>query len=226
MCGRYSLTAPADELVEVFGPALVVVDHEPRYNIAPTQEAPALIQASDGRRIGPLRWGLVPFWADDPSIGNGMINARSETVGEKPAFREAFRRRRCLVLADGFYEWTRNGRDGPKRPHWIHLPSRRPFPFAGIWERWKPEEDAEPLHTFAILTADAAPSIRSLHPRMPVILPPEAWDPWLEPETPPGALHELLGPYGGELCEHEVSTYVNAPANEGPRCVEPVRNPS
>lgn len=224
VCGRYTLTLPLDELVEVFDAPAVDFEWLPRFNIAPTQEAPVVVEGSDGRRLGPVRWGLVPHWADDPSIGGRMINARSETVHRKPAFRDAFRERRCLVPADGFYEWREVG--GRKQPHWIHRPDRRPFAFAGLWERWWPprseaDERAEALHTFTILTTDATPELRPIHPRMPVLLPEEAWDRWLARDADPGGLLALLTPWAGDLREHEVSMRVNRPQNDDPTLIDP-----
>lgn len=220
MCGRYTLTTPEDELLDFFGHPDGTPDHEPRYNIAPTQDAPVIIAGPEGPRIGSLRWGLVPWWADDPSIGNRLINARSETVASKPAFRDSFERRRCLVLADGFYEWKRE--ESRKAPHWIHLPSRQPFAFAGVWDRWR-HPDGEPVYSFAILTTRASPAILPIHPRMPVILTDEGRSGWLDPEADRGALEALLRPYeAGALQEWEVSPIVNAPANDSPLCIEPV----
>jgi putative SOS response-associated peptidase YedK len=225
MCGRYTLGASPDDLVDVFDVPPLDFPWEPSWNIAPTQDA--LIVAADGeggRKIGPLRWGLVPFWAKDPSLGNKMINARSETVSEKPAFRSAFKKRRCLVPADGFYEWAKTPEG--KVPHWIHMPGRRPFAMAGLWERWG-GEDQHPLFTFTILTTEAASDIRFIHPRMPVILPEEAWDGWLDPASEPLDLLSLLGPVPpGTLEEWPVSTGVNSPRNDGPELAEPAEGPN
>ena len=174
----------------------------------------------EGTRIGPLRWGLVPYWADDPSIGNRLINARSETAHEKPAFRDAFRRRRCLVLTDGFYEWREEG--GRKQPYWVHLPERRPFTFAGLWERWLPD-DGDPIHSFTILTTDAVASLKPIHPRMPLIIQAEERNAWLDREAGVDDLRALLGPRGDDELEFwPVSTEVNSPANDAPGLVEPV----
>ena len=227
MCGRYTLTGNLDELVEVFdAPPLDGLDLGlPRYNIAPTQDAPVVAVGSEGRRIAAFRWGLVPFWADDPSIGSRMINARSETVAEKPAFRNAFRKQRCLVPADGFYEWQKPEGDGPKRPHWIHRPDERPFAMAGIWERWRDEEageDDEPLLTFAILTAEAPAWMRPIHPRMPLVLPESAWERWLDRESEAEEVASLLDE--GEVDDfeaREVSRVVNSPSNDRPECIQP-----
>jgi putative SOS response-associated peptidase YedK len=227
MCGRYTLGASPDDLVDVFDVPPLDFPWEPSWNIAPTQDA--LIVAADGergRKIGPLRWGLVPFWAKDPSIGNRMINARSETVSEKPAFRSAFKKRRCLVPADGFYEWAKTPEG--KVPHWIHMPGRRPFAMAGLWERWGGPGEGEanvpsPLFTFTILTTDASSDIRSIHPRMPVILSEEAWDLWLNPEAASADLEAVLTPTPpGMLEEWPVSTRVNSARNDGAELVEAV----
>jgi putative SOS response-associated peptidase YedK len=221
MCGRYTLGTPLEQLLEVFDVPGVSFDYQPRFNVTPTQDMPVVVaDGAGGRKMGPLRWGLVPFWAKDPSIGNRMINARSETVAEKPAFKNAFRRRRCLVPADGFYEWEK--RTEGKVPHWIHQPGARPFAMAGLWEKWAPE-GREPLFTFTILTTDASPDLRYIHPRMPVILPQDAWDPWLDAERDPAGLLGLLHSTAeGALEEWPVSTAVNSPANDGPELVERV----
>lgn len=223
MCGRYTLSTPGEVITELFD----VEPPEglsPRYNIAPTQEAAVLRveDPDDGRSCDLLRWGLVPFWADDPSIGNRMINARSETASSKPAFRSSFKKRRCLVLADGFYEWKKEG--SVKIPYWIHLPEAKPFALAGLWSRWDKEEGAEPLDTFTILTTGAHPKIRPLHDRMPVILRRDQYDLWLDPTVDDkDELNALLTDESGAYLEfHPVSRRVNSPANEGPENVQPV----
>jgi putative SOS response-associated peptidase YedK len=225
MCGRYTLSVPLSNLIDTFDISPPEFDYVPRFNIAPTQVVPIIAQDGEGRRMGRLRWGLVPFWAKDPGIGNRMINARSETVAEKPAFRNAFRKRRCLVPADGFFEWkkegTEEGKKASKTPYWIHLPEREPFSFAGLWERWAPE-GAEELFTFTILTTQAAPSIEAIHPRMPVILSPRHRDRWLDPDASSEELLPLLRPFSeGDLSSYPVSTLVNSPRNDTPECIEP-----
>lgn len=222
MCGRYTLTTPLDELLSIFDVPEVGFRHEPRYNIAPTQNAPVLARDAEGTRMGLLRWGLIPFWADDPGIGKRLINARSETASEKPAFRSAFRSRRCLVLADGFYEWRKEG-DG-KVPYWIHRPDRAPFTMAGLWERWEPDE-GEPIHSFAILTRDAVPGLKELHARMPAILGPERRAGWLDRNADPASVDALLAPPEEPLAYHPVSRVVNSPANDRPECIEPLAPP-
>jgi putative SOS response-associated peptidase YedK len=222
MCGRFTLATPPTLLAEAFGLA-EVPDLAPRYNIAPTQLAPVLRQPAGAAlaRLGLLRWGLVPGWADDPAIGSRLINARAETVADKPSFRAAFRQRRCLVPADGFYEWAKVGTR--KQPWHFRRPDAGPFAFAGLWERWQ-SPDGTDLETFTILTTDANDLVRPVHPRMPVVLPPEAYAAWLEP-TPGDARHllPLLQPAPpGWLVGQAVSAYVNAAGNEGPRCIAPV----
>lgn len=222
MCGRYTLSTPTDLLSDLFELETAVIV-TPRFNIAPTQEAPVVRMDSDGkaRRLDLLKWGLVPFWAKDPSIGNRMINARSETVAEKPAFRVSFRKRRCLVLADGFYEWQATG--GPKQPFFFHRGDGHPIAMAGLWDRWD-KGDPAPLETFTILTTTPNEVVAPVHKRMPVILDESAFDRWLDPEhEDTGSLSELLLPAPPETLQAvPVSTYVNNPTNEGPQCVEPI----
>lgn len=221
MCGRYSLATPSDELTEIFDVPPLSFDYGPRYNIAPTQEAPVVAVDSRGARMGLMRWGLVPFWAEDRAVGNRMINARSETLLSRPAFKDALETRRCLVAADGFYEWSA-GEDG-RVPHWIHRPDGAPMSFAGLWERWDAGgEEAEPLFTFTIVTTDASPFLRRLHDRMPAILEGQARERWLDRTVPGEAAVDVLAPYQGELHEHTVSKLVNSPANDVPGCRAPV----
>jgi putative SOS response-associated peptidase YedK len=227
VCGRYTLTGPLSNLVDSFEVPPPHFDYVPRFNIAPTQDAPVVAADAVGRRMGLLRWGLVPFWAKDPSMGSRMINARSETVAEKPAFRTAFRRRRCLVPADGFFEWKvieeGTGATKTKVPYWIHLPEREVVGFAGLWESWEHTEE-DPLHTFTILTTEASESIRHIHPRMPVILSSSDYDSWLSPDSSEAELQALLRPYPpSELLSYPVSTLVNSPMNDEPGCIEPLR---
>lgn len=176
MCGRYKLTTPTGEIVETFklnGPRLNL---RRRFNIAPTQEAPVIRNFPTGRQLAIMRWGLVPQWAPDTKMAAGAINARAETVAEKPAFREALRARRCLIPADGFYEWTSQGKT--KQPHLFQIADGGVFGFAGLWERW--EKGDAPLETFTIIVSEANPSVSHIHHRMPVILPPDQWERWLD----------------------------------------------
>ncbi len=230
MCGRYTLAAPLDEVIDAFDIDVTVFENwHPRFNAAPTQELAVVLQSPAGeRRLGPMRWGLVPPWADDPSIGNRMINARSETAASKPAFREAFAHRRCVVPMDGFYEWRPREVAGSTRPtkipFWIHRPDRRPFGVAGLWERWRGSGDDPPvLITFTLLTTRASAWMRALHDRMPVTLDREGVSRWLDRTTEPDALHDLLTPAPDDAFEAwEVSTVVNRPGVDGPELVEPV----
>lgn len=177
MCGRFAFYSPSEATAALFG-AGSSVKVEPRYNIAPTQYIAAVREdEQDNRELVSLRWGLVPFWAKDPSIGNRMINARAETVAEKPSFRNAYKKRRCLILADGFYEWRKEG-DG-KTPYYISLANGQPFAFAGLWENWSSKESDESLQTAAIITTGANNFMAQLHHRMPVVMLPEHADRWL-----------------------------------------------
>lgn len=222
MCGRYTLTVPLSNLVDSFDVEPPDFEYPPRFNIAPTQDAPVIAQDERSRRMGLLRWGLIPSWAREPSIGGRMINARAESVSRKPAFKRAFERRRCLVPADGFFEWRKEGDEGAatKVPHWIHMPGKVPFVMAGLWEKWQPE-GADPVFTFTILTTEAVPAIREIHPRMPVILPWPAAERWLDPDATEDELGPILRPFQGELMAHPVSNLVNSPRNDLPQCVEP-----
>ena len=217
MCGRYSLTADPEELARRFEFAGDWKHLEPRYNIAPTQRVLAVV-GGDERRGGLMRWGLIPHWAKQRKPGRPLINARAETVAERPAFRAALRRRRCLVLTDGFYEWQRAG--GSKRPMRIVLESGEPFAFAGLWSVWTDSEGRR-IPSCAIITTEANDLLRPIHERMPVILPADAETFWLDAEVDdPGALGSLLTPYPMEDMDvYEVSSLVNSAANDGPEVI-------
>ena len=219
MCGRYSLTTPEDHLVEVFDVPPVTFDYRARYNIAPSQDVPVVATDRLGTRLGLLRWGLVPAWADSAATGSKSINARAESLLDKPSFKEAAVARRCLVPADGFYEWAKEG--GGKVPYWIHSPDREPMGLAGIWERWHPV-GSEPVYSMAIITVDATEGIQHLHHRMPAIIPAADRKAWLDTGTPIADAMSLLKPYEGTLEAYPVSTLVNSPANDMPGCIEPV----
>ncbi|MGE5615893.1 MAG: SOS response-associated peptidase [Bacillota bacterium] len=221
MCSRYFLDADGNIIAYTFrvppNPGV-----RPRYNIAPTQEAPVIRRAKSEdrergveRELAFLRWGLVPFFAKDPSVGNKMINARAETVAEKPAFREALAKRRCLVPASGFYEWK--GAPGRKQPFAITFPKEPIFAFAGLWERWK-AKDGDPIDTFTIVTTDASPAVAGIHDRMPVILPREAHEAWLSGE--PAEAAKLLKTYTDPTNVRAVKKLVSDPRNDGPECLE------
>jgi putative SOS response-associated peptidase YedK len=207
-------------LAEFFGLDVEVMEYEPSYNVAPTQ--PVLtVTLDDNVRSGHfMKWGLIPSWAKDASIGSRMINARAETVAERPSFRAAFRRRRCLVLADGFFEWKRVG--NRRIPMRISLKSHEPFAFAGLWETWRnPKGDT--VLSCTIITTRANDDISEIHDRMPVILPRGADEPWLDPEAPLEIVSGLLTPYeDGQLEAVEVSTLVNSPRNNVPETLAPV----
>lgn len=221
MCGRYTLTCEPQLLVEHFALDELPTGLTPRYNIAPTQSV-AVIRRHEqhGRSLELLRWGLIPAWARDPAIGNRLINARSETLADKPAFRNAFHKRRCLVAADGFYEWRRV--DGQKQPYWIGLKDRRPFAFAGLWEHWQPT-GGPAVESCTIVTTAANRLLRGIHDRMPVILAPQAYDAWLDTNTAADRLTALLAPFPPEaMAAWPVSNRVNSPRNEGPELLEPI----
>ena len=214
MCGRYSLIADLGELARRFKFDGNWLKFESAYNIAPTQDVLTVV-GGDARRVGFMRWGLLPLWAKSASIGNRMINAKAETVAEKPAFRNALRWRRCLVPADGFYEWQRTG--GPKRPMRIVMRSGEPFAFAGLWAVWK-DPDGNRIPSCAVITTTANDLLRPIHDRMPVILPRDMEEFWLDVSVDdPIALGSVLRPYADEAMEaYEVSTLVNSAANNRP----------
>ena|SRR5215211_4708442 len=219
MCGRYTLRTPVEKLAKEFGLEDSSVDLPPNYNVAPTQGVAAVLAENGHRRLEVLRWGLIPPWADDPQIGSRMINARAETAHEKPSFRRAFRERRCLIPADGFYEWKRT--NGTKQPYYIHMKEGRPFAFAGLWESWR-EEGGPEVRSCAILTTRPNALASEIHDRMPVILPAGSREAWLDPEAEKEELLALLEPYPEDEMEtYPVSRYVNSPQNNDPRCVEP-----
>ncbi|MEX1223648.1 MAG: SOS response-associated peptidase [Pirellulales bacterium] len=241
MCGRYTLRTPLNQLVRQFAlpfDAGSSTEYTPRYNIAPTQQAAMIRQVAASQRGGGtgetaspehpaaerelafLRWGLIPSWAKDPAIGNRMINARGETVAEKPSFRAAFRRRRCLAAADGYYEWRAGTK--PKQPIHFHLTDHEPFALAGLWEYWEPPDGGPPIESFTIITTDANRTAAAYHDRMPAILLAEDYARWLDPQfTDTTALAAMIRPLPDEIPLHAdaVSTYVNKPGNEGPQCL-------
>jgi putative SOS response-associated peptidase YedK len=187
-----------------------------RFNIAPTQDVAVVRLLDKERLLTQMRWGLVPFWADDPSIGSRMINARGETIAEKPSFRNAYKKRRCLIITDGFYEWTK-GKNG-KQPYFFHLPDHRPFAFAGLWESWN-KGAMGPLESCTIVTTHANEQVRPLHHRMPVILEPTGYNDWLSDDTAQAELADLLAPLPeGRLLIEPVSTRVNSPSNDDEQC--------
>ena len=219
MCGRYSLTSDAERINARFIARSTPSSQPARYNIAPTQAVWALVH-TDEPKIVALRWGLIPSWAKDKAIGNRMINARSEGISEKPSFRRALRERRCLVLADGFYEWKKEGRS--KVPYYIRLKSGEPFGFAGLWETWS-APSGERIQSCTIITTTPNALMAEIHNRMPVILPRNVEARWLDPDIQdPQKVLPLLSPYPEDEMEtYAVSTVVNSPRNDVPTCVEP-----
>ncbi len=224
MCGRFTLRTPLRVVADAFDlePTLLPdgADWPVRYNIAPTQNVAAIRQVEgNGRVLSWFHWGLIPSWADDPSIGNRMINARSETLATKAAFREAFQRRRCLIVADGFYEWKQGAK--PKQPYYIRLEDDQPFAFAGVWDHWQRGELA--IESCTIVTTAANQLLRPLHERMPVILDPKDYGAWLDPVSQETTrLEALLAPYSAErMTLYAVSAEVNSPRYDGPQCLAP-----
>jgi putative SOS response-associated peptidase YedK len=225
MCGRFTLRTPASRLADVFSiPLLRSAELPLRFNIAPTQSVVVIRRRPDSSEMEAvsLRWGLIPRWARDARSSASLINAQSETIATKPAFRDAFKRRRCLIPADGFYEWQVVPGRKTKQPHFISLRDDQPFAFAGIWEAWKNPE-GERVESFAVITTEANEIMRPLHDRMPVILPPKSHAVWLDPNTPVETLQALLVPFpASDMKEHPVSPLVGNPRSQGEVCIQPL----
>jgi putative SOS response-associated peptidase YedK len=221
MCGRFTLTVNPAEMQDAFTDYDFPAQFAPRFNIAPTQ--PVLAIPNDGgNKAGFFVWGLIPSWAKDPSIGNRLINARSETLAEKPSFRGSYKYKRCLILADGFYEWKKQPGTKTKIPHFIHMKDRQPFAFAGLWDEWN-SPDGSQIRSCTIITIEPNELMAPLHNRMPVILPLDAYTQWLDsvPQTREN-LDPLIKPYPAEeMAAYPVSTLVNNPKNESAECVVP-----
>jgi len=221
MCGRFALTVDPTDLQEAFPDYAFPPQYAPRYNVAPTQ--PILAVPNDGSHAaGFFVWGLIPSWAKDPAIGNKLINARAETLAEKPSFRSAFKYHRCLIFADGFYEWQAQPGGKSKVPHFIRLTGGKPFAFAGLWEHWQ-APDGSQVRSATIITTRPNELMARLHNRMPVILHPVDYTKWLDPAPAmPGDLQQLLVPYpAGEMNAYPVSTLVNKPENDRAEVVLP-----
>lgn len=218
MCGRFAQRTLAKTLAREFQ-VDEMPDIEPRYNIAPTQDILTIRRTDDGREAAMLKWGLVPSWAKDVSVGAKLINARSETVTEKPSFREAFKRRRCIIPADGFYEWQRTG--GKKQPFFFQMRDEHPFGFAGLWERWQ-GEGGQVINSCTILTTEANEVLQPVHDRMPVILYPDDYELWLDADLRKVDLaRELLRPFPAlEMIAYPVSPLINSPLNQGAQLIE------
>jgi putative SOS response-associated peptidase YedK len=225
MCGRFVSASPPEELARYFD-AEPVLEHplSINYNVAPTSDVYVVLSSGDTRRIEPMHWGLVPGWAKDPKIGNRMINARAETLAEKASFKAAFRRRRCIVPADGFFEWRMLPGVKHKEPTYITHPDGTPLAFAGLWEVWKDKEHpGEALHSCTIITTAANDTMAPVHDRMPVILEPATFDHWLDPDCNDlDDLGRLLIPARSPLTMWPVSTAVNSVRNKGPELITPV----
>ncbi len=221
MCGRFSSSAKPEQIKKEFNAAVEDPSiFTPRYNIAPTQMIPAVLNKEGERIIAALKWGLVPSWAKDALIGSRMINARAETLTEKPSFREAYKSRRCIVPASGFYEWQRSEK-GAKQPFYFYLTNKEVFGFAGLWEEWLDKESGESLETCTIITTEANDVLKPVHDRMPVILKAADYDEWLDlKESNTDKLQKLLAPYPpDEMSSHAVSRAVNSPTLDSPELI-------
>ena len=242
MCGRYTSTSTVADLASVFQVDEVKAEPlPPRYNVAPTLPVYAVAltkpkaeeeEKGPRRALGTFRWGLVPSWAKDTSVGNRMINARAEGIADKPAYRKAVARRRCIIPADAFYEWQRrarpDGKPAGKLPYAVRRQDGQPMALAGIWEFWRPKDDpdAEPVRSCAIVTTEANSLMAPIHDRMPVILEPEDWAAWLDPATDMSVVQGLMVPAAdGVLEAYPVSSQVNNVANDGPQLLEPLPDP-
>jgi putative SOS response-associated peptidase YedK len=225
MCGRFTLILDPVALREDLDLGPAPFDLLPRYNVAPTQPV-AAVRDGESRTVELYRWGLIPSWAKDPSIGSRMINARSETILEKPTFKAAMTRRRCLILADGFFEWLRpGGKAGRSQPYYFKLADGKPFAFAGLWDLWTPPDGSE-LPTCTIITTAANERVGKIHERMPVILDAAAMWAWLDPSARPVDLLALLKPYPAEkMTDYPVSPALNSPNVDSPECILPLKKP-
>jgi putative SOS response-associated peptidase YedK len=235
MCGRFVSSSPPDEIAAYFSaeeyPEQLI---EPSWNVAPTDDVYVVLENGGVRRVARRRWGLVPFWASDLKVGNRMINARAESLSGSKAFKRAFAKRRCLVPADGFYEWQRVPGRKAKQPYYVHRPDDEPYAFAGLWELWRPKdtdgnevEGEEPVRSATIITTEANEEMSRIHDRMPVILPPSAWDAWLDPDNDDlDTLGQLLVPAPPSVTVlRPVGTQVSNVRNQGPQLVDEVPGP-
>jgi putative SOS response-associated peptidase YedK len=228
VCGRFVSSSTPDEIAKYFdaAPPAPEAALEPSYNVAPTNDVYVVLEDGGARRVAPHHWGLVPIWAKDPSTGNKMINARSETLADKNAYKHAFRKRRCIVPADGFYEWQKIPGQRTKQPYYIHRADGEPLAFAGLWEEWRGADRSgdERLRSATIITTGANETMAPVHDRMPVILPPAAWDRWLDPDNHDTSdLTGLLVPAPNHLLVmHPVATDVGNVRNKGAHLIDPV----
>jgi len=222
MCGRYTLLADEAEILQEYGLTKPIDDYQPSYNIAPGQNVLAIIHDGTNKRAGYLRWGLVPSWAKDEKIGYKMINARSETAHMKPSFKHLMARKRCLIIADSFYEWKQT--DESKQPQRIQVTNRKLFAFAGLWDKW--EKDGKVLFTCTMLTKNANDFMKDIHHRMPVILPKSKEDEWIVPHVlEPNQAKDFIDQIEMEkLMAYPVDTYVNKASNNDENCIQPLVN--
>jgi putative SOS response-associated peptidase YedK len=223
MCGRFVGYRNLDELNTFFPIDKAACEVTSNFNVAPSQEILTIYKQHGKSWLDKSHWGLVPFWAKDISIGNKMINARAESVAKKPSFRNAFKKRRCMIIADGFYEWK--GEKGRKQPMFITLPDKNPFAFAGLWETWNKRDDKDSIYkSCTIITTQSSDSIRDIHQRMPVILKPQVYESWLDPDNQDVVELEniLKNEIITELSSYPVSTQVNSIRNNDPSCIEPI----
>jgi putative SOS response-associated peptidase YedK len=229
MCGRFVSSSPPDEIARYFGASLGETLLDPSFNVAPTNEVYVVLESGETRRVEAMRWGLVPFWAKSPAVGAKMINARAETIATKNAYRRSLEKRRCIIPADGFYEWQKLPGQKAKQPMYIHRADGDRFAFAGLWEVWRNPErpDDPPLHSCTIITGAANEAVAPVHDRMPVMLPPDAWDTWLDNEVRDVAVaSRLLVPAPSSIIAmHPVSTDVNRVSNKGASLIEPAPVP-
>ncbi len=226
MCGRFTMTLTLQEVAEIIK-ITEEIDMNPRYNIAPIQDVPVIVNEEQNgqKHLKMFQWGLIPYWSKDPAIGNKMINARAETIDTKTSFKHCFQRQRCLILADGFYEWKREGKS--KIPYRFMLDDRRLFGFAGIWDTWK-SPDGQAINTCSIITTSPNQLMSSFHDRMPVILEQDKEETWLDPSrNDTEYLKALLVPYPTELMKaYRVSSFVNSPKYDTIECIQPINEPA
>ena len=221
MCGRFVSTSPPSEIARYFDAAAPEALLEPSFNVAPSNDVYAVVVDGDVRRLDAFHWGLVPFWAKDPKVGSRMINARAESLTSSNAYKRAFQRRRCLIPADGFFEWRKLPGGKRKQPYFIERTDGEPLAFAGLWEAWRgPDRQGEPLRSTTIITTTPNETLAPIHDRMPVILPESRWEEWLDPaNNDTDTLGKLLAPAPAILTAHPVSTLVNNVRNQGPELI-------
>ena len=218
MCGRFALSVQTDDIEKLQAGLVSNIEIQPRFNIAPSQEIAAILNIAP-KEVRAVRWGLIPFWADSPAIGYKMINARGETIDQKPSFKYPFKKKRCLIFATGFYEWKKKSSKGGKIPYYFHMKTGKVFTFAGLWDTW--EKGEKPITSTTIITTQANETVKPIHERMPVIIKQNQWDEWLSPDSNTSDLKKMIQPYINEEMEtYQVSQQVNSPQNEFPELIE------